>query len=111
MTPEEASVTLSRDFIESSMEPKMIEQQMKLYLSGIISRATLHENLQKGEIVRAVLDLFGKALPASGGDDETLLARQEALYLLTRDSGAWAESRVRLCGACGIDPNALPSAA
>ena len=51
--PDEASVTLSRDFIESSMEPKMIEQQMKLYLSGIISRATLHENLQKGEIVRA----------------------------------------------------------
>ncbi|MFD3191186.1 DUF4055 domain-containing protein [Sedimentitalea sp. HM32M-2] len=51
--PDEASVTLSRDFIESSMEPKMIEQQMKLYLSGVISRATLHENLQKGEIVRA----------------------------------------------------------
>jgi hypothetical protein len=51
--PDEATVTLSRDFIESSMEPKMIEQQMKLYLSGIISRATLHENLQKGEIVRA----------------------------------------------------------
>ena len=51
--PDEASVTLSRDFIESSMEPKMIEQQMKLYLSGIISRAPLHENLQKGEIVRA----------------------------------------------------------
>ncbi|WP_298916722.1 DUF4055 domain-containing protein [uncultured Roseobacter sp.] len=51
--PDEAAVTLSRDFIESSMEPKMIEQQMKLYLSGIISRATLHENLQKGEIVRA----------------------------------------------------------
>lgn len=51
--PDEAAVTLSRDFIESSMEPKMIEQQTKLYLSGIISRATLHENLQKGEIVRA----------------------------------------------------------
>ncbi len=51
--PDEATVTLSRDFIESSMEPRMIEQQMKLYLSGIISRATLHENLQKGEIVRA----------------------------------------------------------
>jgi len=51
--PDAASVSLSRDFIESAMEPKMIEQQMKLYLSGIISRASLHENLQKGEIVRA----------------------------------------------------------
>ena len=51
--PDAASVSLSRDFIESAMDPKMIEQQMKLYLSGIISRASLHENLQKGEIVRA----------------------------------------------------------
>ena len=51
--PDEASVSLSRDFIEATMEPKMIEQQMKLYLSGVISRASLHENLQKGEIVRA----------------------------------------------------------
>ncbi|MEP6018219.1 MAG: DUF4055 domain-containing protein [Paracoccaceae bacterium] len=49
----QASVTLSRDFIEATMDPKMIEGQMKLYLSGVISRATLHENLQKGEIVRA----------------------------------------------------------
>jgi len=51
--PDEASVSLSRDFIEATMEPRMIEQQMKLYLSGVISRASLHENLQKGEIVRA----------------------------------------------------------
>jgi len=51
--PDEASITMSRDFIEASMDPKMIDAQMKLYLSGVISRATLHENLQRGEVMRA----------------------------------------------------------
>jgi hypothetical protein len=50
---DEATVTMSRDFIEAAMDTKMIEAQMKLYMAGIISRATLHENLQKGEVVRA----------------------------------------------------------
>lgn len=50
---DEASVSLSRDFIETSMDPKMIESQMKLWQSGGISRATMYENLQKGEIARA----------------------------------------------------------
>ncbi len=40
--PDEASAKLSRDFIEASMDPKMIEMQMKLYMSGSISRQTLH---------------------------------------------------------------------
>ncbi|MFD3191185.1 hypothetical protein ACFMPD_13040 [Sedimentitalea sp. HM32M-2] len=71
------------------------------------SRPDGPQSLYRAVLARAVLDLFGKALPASGGDDETLLARQEALFLLTRSGGAWAESRVRLCGACGIDPDAL----
>ena len=50
---DKASVSLNRDFIEVAMEPKMIEAQMKLWQSGGISRATLFENLQKGEIARA----------------------------------------------------------
>lgn len=49
----EASITLSRDFIEAQMDHKMLEVQMKAYMAGIISRATLHENMQAGEIVRA----------------------------------------------------------
>lgn len=51
--PDEAKITLSRDFIEASMDPKMIEAQMKLWQSGAISRATFYENLQAGEIARA----------------------------------------------------------
>lgn len=51
--PDEASVTLSRDFIEVTLDPKMVEAQMKLWQGGMISRATLYENLQKGEIARA----------------------------------------------------------
>jgi hypothetical protein len=51
--PDEAVVALSRDFIEAAMDVKMVEAQMKLYMAGVISRATLHENLQTGEIVRS----------------------------------------------------------
>ncbi|AQS48746.1 hypothetical protein BMG03_13790 [Thioclava nitratireducens] len=51
--PEEAAITLSRDFIEITIDPKMVEAQMKLWMGGMISRATLYENLQAGEIARA----------------------------------------------------------
>lgn len=50
---DDVSVTMSRDFIETAMDPKMIDQQFKLWMGGAISRATLYENLQKGEIARA----------------------------------------------------------
>lgn len=39
--------------VAASDRARLSEQQMKLYLSGVISRASRHENLQKGEIVRA----------------------------------------------------------
>lgn len=70
------------------------------------SRPDGAQALCRAVLVRAVLDPFGKAIPASEGDDAQL-ARREALYFLTRERGAWAESRSRLCGACGIDPDAL----
>lgn len=70
------------------------------------SRPDGAQALYRAVLARAVLDLFGKAIPASEGDDAQL-ARREALYFLTRERGAWAESRSRLCGACGIDPDAL----
>ena len=52
-SPDEARVSLSRDFIETQMDPKMIETQMRLWQSGAISRQTLYSNLQKGEIAHA----------------------------------------------------------
>lgn len=78
--PNEASVSLSRDFIESSMEPKMIEQQMKLYLSGVISRATLHENLQKGEIVRSDRSVEDERdlIEEDGGDISQIIGTRDA---------------------------------
>lgn len=52
-SPDEASITLSRDFIETTMDPKMVETQMRLWQSGAISRQTLYANLQAGEIAPA----------------------------------------------------------
>lgn len=78
--PDAAAVSLSRDFIEATMEPRMIEQQMKLYLSGVISRATLHENLQKGEIVRADRSWEDERdmIDEDGGDISPLVGTRDA---------------------------------
>jgi len=51
--PDEALVTLSRDFIETAIDPKVAEVQMRLWQAGAISRQTLYENLQAGEVARA----------------------------------------------------------
>ena len=51
--PDDASIALSRDFIETTLDPKQVEVQMKLVMSGLLSRATFYENLQQGEIARA----------------------------------------------------------
>ena len=51
--PEEASIAMSRDFIETAIDPKAAETQMRLWQAGAISRQTLYENLQQGEIARA----------------------------------------------------------
>ncbi|MEJ6398514.1 hypothetical protein [Yoonia sp. 208BN28-4] len=71
-----------------------------------ISRPDGPQSLYRAVVARSVLDLFGKVIPASE-KDEAQLARREALYFLTRERGAWAESRRRLCAACEIDPEAL----
>jgi hypothetical protein len=52
-SPDEAKVTMSRDFIEVALDPKAAEVQMRLWQAGAISRQTLYENLQQGEIARA----------------------------------------------------------
>jgi len=70
------------------------------------SRPDGPQSLYRAVIARAVLDLFGKVIPAPEGVDANG-ARREALYFLVRERGAWAESRRDLCGACGIDPDAL----
>tara|TARA_R110002012_G_scaffold23677_2_gene80125 strand:+ start:840 stop:1460 length:621 start_codon:yes stop_codon:yes gene_type:complete len=62
--------------------------------------------LYRAVIARSVLDLFSKVIPASE-QDEAQLARREALYFLTREHGAWAESRRSLCDASGIDADDL----
>jgi hypothetical protein len=48
--PAEAKVTLSRDFIEVMLDGKQLEGILKLWQAGAISRQTLYENLQAGEI-------------------------------------------------------------
>lgn len=77
--PDEAQITLSRDFIEASMDPRMIEAQMKLYLGGMISRATLHENLQKGEVMRADVSWEDEKdrIAEDGGDVSSIIPRPQ----------------------------------
>lgn len=58
--------------------------------------------LYRAIIARSVLDLFSKVIPASE-QDEVQLARREALYFLTRERGAWTDSRRALCDACDLD--------
>jgi hypothetical protein len=64
------------------------------------------QTLYRAVIARSVLDLFSKVIPASE-QDEAQLARREALYFLTRERGAWADSRRALCDACGLDADDL----
>ena len=76
---DETSVTLSRDFIETAMDVKMIEAQMKLDMAGIISRATLHENLQTGEVVRAdrTMEDERDMIDEDGGDTSTIIGTRD----------------------------------
>jgi hypothetical protein len=47
----EVSVEMNTDFIEMVMTPQEIDALVKAWQTGAISRQTLHENLQAGEIV------------------------------------------------------------
>ncbi|TMM54732.1 hypothetical protein [Sulfitobacter sabulilitoris] len=72
------------------------------------SRPDGAQALYRAVIARTVLDLFGKVIPASE-QDEAQFARREALYFLTREGGAWAESRRNLCDAAGLNADDLRS--
>lgn len=50
---DEVNVTLSKDLIEATMDPRMIEAQMRAWQAGLLSRSTVYENFQQGEIARA----------------------------------------------------------
>ncbi|MBT8167625.1 DUF4055 domain-containing protein [Falsiruegeria litorea] len=77
---DDVSVTMSRDFIETAMDPKMIDQQFKLWMGGAISRATLYENLQRGEIARAdrPVEIEMDMIEEEGGDLSASIYRTEA---------------------------------
>lgn len=71
-----------------------------------VSRPNGPQALYRAVIARSVLDLFSKVIPASE-QDEAQLARREALYFLTRERGAWADSRRAFCDAAGLDADDL----
>lgn len=70
------------------------------------SRPNGPEAMYRAALARAVLDLFSKTLPGVEYD-AVLHTRREALYFLTRESGAWAASRRTLCDICDLDPDQL----
>lgn len=74
--PDDVSVAFSRDFIEVTMDPAGIVAQMKLWQSGAISRQTLYENLQQGEIARSDRSYQDEKdlIDEEGGDMSPLVA-------------------------------------
>lgn len=49
--PKDVRFSLNKDWTEARMEPQELTALMKAWQSGAISRATFHDNLQRGEIV------------------------------------------------------------
>lgn len=49
--PDDVDVRLNRDFIETRLSPEEIGALVKAWQGAAISRTTMHENLQKGEII------------------------------------------------------------
>lgn len=89
--PDEVRVSLNQDFIETRMTPDEQREMVASWQAGAISRKTLHENLQRGEIVAPdrtleeeleLIEMEGDTLggppppptppppPGGGGDDE-----------------------------------------
>jgi hypothetical protein len=78
--PDEVDVTINKDFIETRLTPQDMDALVRSWMAGAISRDTLHENLQKGEIV-----------PGSRTKDEEkqlIDDEAEALAETTIDTGA-----------------------
>lgn len=48
---EETGVELNHDFVESRMDPSELKELVAAWQAGAFSRQTLHENLQRGEIM------------------------------------------------------------
>lgn len=71
--PEAVDVRINRDWIEAALQPAELDAVVKAWQSGAISRQTMHENLQRGEIIPADRTFEEeKALIDEGGDDLTL---------------------------------------
>lgn len=69
-SPDQVDLTLNKDFVETRLDPQEITALVAAWQAGAYSRATLHEQLQRGEIVapdRTVEDEV--ALIEEEGDD------------------------------------------
>jgi hypothetical protein len=51
INPDEVVVKINRDFIETRLSAQELDSLVKSWMSGAISRQTMHENLQSGEII------------------------------------------------------------
>ena len=82
-TPDEASIVMSRDFIETAIDPKAAETQMRLWQAGAISRQTLYENLQQGEIAGAdrTYEEESQLIDDEGGDLSQLVPAMSYVQL------------------------------
>lgn len=50
-SPDDVVVRLNRDWVEARMEPTELTAVVQSWQTGAISRQTMHENLQRGEII------------------------------------------------------------
>jgi len=56
INPDDVRVEINRDWIDGRMGGYEMLQLVRSWQSGAISRQTLHENLQKGEIISGAID-------------------------------------------------------
>ena len=49
--PEDVSLDINRDYVETRMDPSELKELIAGWQMGAYSKATLHENLQRGEII------------------------------------------------------------
>lgn len=74
--PDDIKILINQDFIETRMSPEELATLVRSWQAGAISRQTLHENLQKGEIVppnrtmEEEEELIGEEDPLLGGSLE-----------------------------------------
>ena len=102
--PEQVSVEINRDLLDSTMDPQMVTALLKLFQEGITSKETLYKQLQQGELLPDDFDpdeeqrLIEQAKPDLEGEPMDLTPQARRLEIV-RDQTGRATGAVETAGA------------